>query len=123
MNSEVNRYESLSLMASREGWCWKLACTTCGHMVFRWALKALAKGLHPDDSDWPVHWGPEQTSTRLAAVNGPIPPAGGWPETEQRAIQDAVRGCSLLRIAEESPFPDWLGHVGVLLRYTEDESE
>jgi hypothetical protein len=89
-------------------------------MVFRWALKALARGLHPDDPKWRVHWGPGQTSATLAEANGPMPPAGGWPEREQRTIQEAVRGFRLDRIAERSPFPDWLGHVGVLLRYTED---
>lgn len=120
MEHNVNRFESLSLLATREQWCWNLACTTCGHMVFRWALKALAKGLHPDDPQWPVHWGPEQTSTRLAYVNGTVPSVGGWPEAEQRAIQEAACGCSLERIAEKSLFPDWLGHLGVLLRYTED---
>lgn len=120
MGSNVNRFESLSRLAAREQWCWNLVCTTCGHMVFRWGLKALAKGLHPDKPEWPVHWGPEQTSTRLASVNGPMPPPGGWPESEQRAIQEAVRGCRLELIAGESCFPDWLGHLGVLLRYTED---
>lgn len=120
LGSNVNRFESLSLLASRERWCWNLACTTCGHMVFRWGLKALAKGLHPGEPDWPVHWGPTQTSAHLTSTNGPMPPSGGWPEAEQGAIQKAVRGCSLDRIAGESSFPDWLGHLGVLLRYTED---
>lgn len=120
MAANVNRFESLSLLAAREQWCWNLVCTTCGHMVFRWGLKALAKGLSPDKPEWLVHSGPGQTSTRLAAVNGPVPPSGGWPESEQKAVQEAARGCRLDLIAEKSPFPDWLGHLGVLLRYTED---
>ncbi|MEY4705952.1 MAG: hypothetical protein RL042_2157 [Nitrospirota bacterium] len=120
MGSKRNRFESLSLLAAREQWCWNLVCTTCGHMVFRWGLTALAKGVHPDDPEWLVHWGPEQTSTRLARVHGPMPPPSGWPESEQRAVQEAVRGCRLELLAGESRFPDWLGHLGVLLRYTED---
>jgi hypothetical protein len=115
-----SRFHSLSLLAAGEQWCWKLSCTTCGHMVFRWGLKALARGLDPDDADWPVHWGPEQASTRLAEVNGPMPPAGGWPVRQQVAIQEAARGTSLWSIAHDCPFPDWLGHLGILLHYTED---
>lgn len=120
MGSNVNRFESLSRLATREQWCWDLACQTCGHMVFRWGLKALAKGLHPDEPEWPHHWRSEQTSTRLAKVNGPMPAPGGWPESEQRAIQEAVRGCRLELITGGARFPDWLGHLGVLLRYTEN---
>jgi len=119
----MSRFESLSLLATREQWCWNLACTTCGHMVFRWGLKALVRGLDPAAADWPVHWGAGQTSTRLAASNGPLPPCGGWPLAEQRAIQDTVRGCSVERLAQEGKFPDWLGHIGVLLRYTEDAEQ
>jgi hypothetical protein len=115
-----NAFERLSLLAARERWCWNLRCTTCGNMVFRWALKAIAKGLHPDHLKWSVHWGRQQTSETLAAMNGPLPPAGGWPEEEQCAIQDASRGCILANVIRAVPFPDWLGHVGVLLRYTED---
>lgn len=120
MENRDNAFERLSLLAARERWCWNLCCTTCGHMVFRWALKALAKGLHPDHSEWPVYWGAQRTSDTLAAMNGPLPPAGGWPQAEQCAIQNASRGCILANVIREVPFPDWLGHLGVLLRYTED---
>ena len=34
-----------------------------------------------------------------------------------------VRGYSVQRIAQEGEFPDWLGHLGVLLRYTEDAEQ
>jgi hypothetical protein len=51
-----SRVERLSLLASREEWCWNLHCTTCGHMVFRLGLLALARDLDPESPDWSVHW-------------------------------------------------------------------
>jgi hypothetical protein len=115
-----NAFERLSVLAARERWCWNLCCTTCGHMVFRWGLKAIANGFDPDDPDWPVHWGKRETSSTLTTRNGPMPPAGGWPLAEQCAIQEAAQDCLIGNIAAKVPFPDWLGHLGVLLRYTED---
>jgi len=115
-----NKFEALCELAWREKWCWNLVCTTCGHCVFRWGLKALARGLHPDDPAWPVHWGPRSTSTELERINGPLHTGGGWPLAEQHAIQACVQGCELRTVVRAVGFPDWLGHFGVVLAYTED---
>lgn len=60
-----NRFEVLCELAQSEQWCWNLMCTTCGHGVFRWALKALANGFDPATEEWPVHWGADVTFTML----------------------------------------------------------
>lgn len=88
-------------------------------MVFRWALKAIAEGVYPDDPKWSVHWDKTQTSSMLAALNGPLPSLGHWRQEMQYAIQGAVRGFNLSNIISAAPFPDWLGYLGILLRYTE----
>jgi hypothetical protein len=119
-----NRFEILCELAQREEWCWNLSCTTCGHGVFRWALKALSKGFDPITDEWPVHWGPETTFEKLQRTNGPMASRAGFPISEQRAIQSAVIGCDLHRIASTVRFPQWLGYIGVFLAYSEDaESE
>jgi hypothetical protein len=112
-------FQSLSLLAAREDWCWKLVCTTCGHMHFRWGLSALAKGLNPTDPDWPVHRGSSGTSSSMLEQNGPIPPRGGWPKAQQRRVQESIRRYSVDLIARTCRFPNWLGHLGIFLFYTE----
>jgi hypothetical protein len=114
-----NRFEALCELASQEQWCWNLVCTTCGHCVFRWALKALARGHHPDSAAWPVHWGRDTSTRTLELSNGPLPSWGAWPLAEQQAIQSCVPGCRLSHIAETVSFPDWLGYIGIVLSYTE----
>lgn len=114
-----NAFESLSRLAASERWCWNVGCTTCGHMHFRWAFKSIAKGFHPERPDWPIHSGSE-ASARFAELNEYSTPAYEWPLSEQRSIQRAARGCILANLADELPFPDWLGYVGLLLHYTAD---
>jgi hypothetical protein len=117
--AERSAFEYLCVLASREQWCWKVGCTTCGHGVFRWAFRALAAGRHPLDATWSVHWGRGATSTRLAARNGPLPPSGGWPLAEQERLQRIVARATVANIARETRFPDWLGYLGLALLYTE----
>jgi len=115
-----NRFETLCELAQREEWCWNLSCTTCGHGVFRWALKALVGGFDPTTSEWPVHWSSGVTFEKLQRVNGPMPSRAGFPIAKQRAIQSAIKGCDLDRIARTVRFPQWLGYIGVFLAYSED---
>jgi len=119
----VNRFETLCKLATRERWCWKILCTTCGHHVFRWALKALARGLDPSASTWSVHWGGAFTQQDLERLNGPLPPFYPWDIVEQERIQRSAVGCDIQSIASAAEFPDWLGYFGILLCYTEEVEE
>ena len=40
-NHEDLPFLSLCRLASQENWCWKIICTTCGHMHFRYGFKEL----------------------------------------------------------------------------------
>jgi hypothetical protein len=118
--SPGNAFTALCELASREHWCWHVGCTTCGHGPFRWALRALARGKHPNDMDWSVHCGAGWTSTTLAERNGPLPPVPPWPLRVQRALQTIVACSDLQYVATTTTFPAWLGYLGLALWYTED---
>lgn len=115
-----NAFVALCGLAARERWCWKLVCTTCGHLHFRYALREIARGVHPDSHAWKVT--KEHPALRRgspAKELGPIPPPGPWPEDEGRALLAIVVGASLSDLAEQGPFPDWLGYLGLALHYSE----
>ena len=67
-----NPFEALCSLASREHWCWKMFCTTCGHMLFRYAFRQLASGTSPDDEGWLVHHPVVQSEYSLQGL-GPRP--------------------------------------------------
>lgn len=115
----MNAFVQMCALAAREHWCWNLVCTTCGHGVFRWGLHALAQGKVPDDRDWVVHWSPQTTFSDLERECGPLP-RGPWPIGEQQILQRLTEDLNLDELESCVTFPDWLGHLGVLLRYTED---
>ena len=47
-------FDALCSIAAKENWCWKINCTTCGHMLFRYGLHELIRGKHPDAPEWIV---------------------------------------------------------------------
>ena len=114
-----NAFESLCALATEERWCWKMSCTTCGHGNFRWAFQAIARGMHPSAPEWPVHWGADWSVSRLKSLNGPLPRIGGLSLPDQRRLQEIVASSQLRSIQMSSPFPDWLGYLGLALRYTQ----
>jgi hypothetical protein len=115
-----NSFEALCALAAREQWCWEMHCGTCGHGVFRWGLRALAHGAHPDLPGWVVRWGPQVSFTDLEVIAGEPPPFEGWPLLQQQRLQALIAQANIDHIADECPFPDWLGYLGLGLHYTED---
>jgi len=114
-------FEALCALASRERWCWKIVCTTCGHMLFRYALRQLASGKSPNDEDWLVHkdYPVLRRGSPLREL-GPIPPLASWPIEEQARLAKILSTADILVIASACIFPDWLGYLGLALHYTED---
>ena len=47
----MNQFEAVCQLASHEGWCWDLNCTTCGNMHFTYAFKEMSLEKSPED-DW-----------------------------------------------------------------------
>lgn len=107
----MNSFESLCRLASNERWCWKLYCTTCGTMHFRYSLVELAKGKSPEDIDWPIHKETTSYSNKL----------GRYPRVFSDDIKDKVLkiclNADIRSISKNCNFPDWLGYLGFVLEH------
>ncbi|MBX5461379.1 MAG: hypothetical protein IRZ28_09855 [Steroidobacteraceae bacterium] len=106
-----NAFEALCELAGRERWCWNLGCTTCGCMHFRYGLRELALGRHPDADDW--------VTRKDVRQRDPLPKIP-FPRDDQGAIARIAAGASIGRIASAGSFPAWLGFLGVVLFFCED---
>jgi len=106
---------ALSELACTEDWCWNLACTTCGHMHFRYGLREIVRGKHPDNPDWFVH---VRNHHELADVLGQAAQWRGSP-AEQAKLIEIASAAPLTDLSKVSRFPDWLGHLGLVLWHTE----
>ena len=109
-----NAFVALATIAARERWCWKLVCTTCGHMLFRYGLLQLTNGIHPDSSQWTLRTHSDLQRNRL----GPLP--NGYSRAQQGVLAGIVSQADLRHLRECCQFPDWLGYLGLVLAYTED---
>lgn len=114
----MNYFEMLCKLASDECWCWKLSCTTCGHLHFRYAFAELAAGKSPDKPDWIVHG----RNTMYSNSIGPLPQ--DYSKEQKDKLNDICRNASLSSIANICKFPDWLGYLGLVLEhmYSGEES-
>ena len=116
-----NAFVALCDWAAGERWCWRMYCTTCGHMFFRYGLREVAKGIHPDSGEWRVSGDRSDLERGSPAEElGPLPPLGAWPLEEQHRLNAVLAPASLSDIAAACPFPDWLGYLGLGLHYCED---
>lgn len=105
----MNQFEELCSLASKEDWCWKLFCTTCGGMHFRYGFSELALRKSPNNPDWIIH----NDETIYTDVLG-FPP-NTFSEEQKKVIIDICCNAMLSKIAEKSKFPDWLGYLGLVL--------
>lgn len=108
---QAQPYLALSELAGRERWCWNLGCTTCGCMHLRQGLACVGLGLHPDDPEWPIHRRSTGTPPVLADMDWWRPDAG-----LQARVANEAAAVSLDDLSDRVPFPDWLGHLGVVLQ-------
>lgn len=118
-----NPFEALCVLAANERWCWKMYCGTCGHMIFRYGLWEIARGKHPNKSDWLVSKNRNDLGRgRPVKEIGPIPPFAPWPMDIQTALSDILSDADLknIRYSCSFRFPDWLGYLGLGLHYSED---
>jgi hypothetical protein len=108
-------FQELCILASRERWCWKIPCTTCGNADFRFALRELAEG-ELSEQWWSLAAHREGLQERLR----PLAPLRPWPLAVQRALVSKIVNADLADIARRGRFPDWLGFVGLALFKTEE---
>lgn len=105
----MNQFENLCKLASDENWCWKISCTTCGHMHFRYAFSELVAGKDPADPSWIVH----DRNTRYSHLLGPLP--GNYSKEQKEKLTNICCNARLSSIAGVCKFPDWLGYLGLVL--------
>lgn len=105
----MNQFEALCKLASKENWCWKLSCTTCGHMHFRYAFSELAAGKSPYDRNWLIH----SENTDYSHCLGPSPRS--YSEEQKEKLLHICQETNISSIAMNCKFPDWLGYLGLVL--------
>ena len=118
-----NPFELLCRLASKERWCWKIPCTTCGNHEFQYGLRELGRGNSPADSKWIVHKGVRNLREILGEFEYPRSPEGlitsHYPfhlaDPEMVAIVEVCAGADLKKISDDCLFPDWLGYLGIVL--------
>lgn len=109
-------FEALCALADRKNWCWKIRCTTCGHGHFRSGLWEVSLGRHPDHPGWVTgRPSPDGAHGLVEESFGQ-----GFPPARQAALSEVCASANLRNIATQCSFPDWLGYLGLALRYTED---
>ncbi len=113
----MNQYEELCKLASNESWCWKLFCTTCGHIHFRYAFSELAAGRSPDEPNWIIHNG----NTKFSNSLGPLPRF--YTEEQKHEVSAICAKANLSSIANVCKFPDWLGYLGLILKHMYTDKE
>lgn len=120
-----NAFDALCSIAAKENWCWKINCTTCGHMLFRYGLHELVRGSHPDAPTWIVSQShPVLHRGGQPKELGALPPRWTpWPLEEQRQLGQILSGARLLDIRAACRHPDWLGYLGLGLKYSEDAEQ
>ena len=112
----MNKFEKLCRLASDEHWCWNLACTTCGHALFRYAFAELASGKTPGKDDWVVH---RRYRKRILNTLGSVP--RNYSDEQRSRVLSICTEASLSKIQDSCKFPDWLGYLGlVLVRMSSD---
>jgi len=101
---------ALCKLASAERWCWKIFCTTCGHMHFRYGFKAIALGHHPNDRDWVI--------TNKYNPSKMLQKYGDREEVhkfDHDILARHILDVPLTAIRDSTIAPDWLGYLGLVM--------
>ena len=94
-------------------------------MFFRYGLHELLLGQHPDVPEWLVSKNhPELFRGSEPAELGPLPSRWeAWPIAEQHQLVEVLVGANIHNIRAACTYPDWLGYLGLALRYTEEAEQ
>lgn len=100
-----NAFLAMAELASKENWCWKIPCTTCGSMYFKSAFRELISGKHPDQKEWLTMQKNHHKLDLFERLS----------LDEQEKLSDVVIGASVVDLLKVAKFPDWLGYLGLVL--------
>jgi hypothetical protein len=112
-----NSFVALCELASRENWCWNIYCTTCGCMYFRYAFVELVEGKHPDEKTWLTC---KKNHNKLDRFTEPVSFKNKWPIDAQRELLKTAAQADITQLSKVATFPDWLGHIGLVLLFCSD---
>jgi len=114
-NTPRNPFVALCDYASRNNWCWKIFCTTCGHGAFRVTFSKIIHDQHPDDKSF---WTNGQDN---AAPLKELEKYGDFVRdatvVNQLKLASIVAEAKILDIQSVAKFPDWLGYIGLVIHH------
>lgn len=116
----MNAFDALCVLASAEGWCWKYPCSTCANMEFRYGYLELSQGKHPQDQNWIMT---QDDITNGKVYEFPYKFPFEYPLEDREAVLKICLESNLSVINDTCKFPDWLGYIGLILRYMDSWRE
>ena len=101
---KLNAFEELCRLASKNNWCWRIGCTTCGAQPFRQGFSYIGQGLMPDVSTW------EEDKKKISFDHN-------FPKEVVNKLLSSVCNADLTNIHKSCRFPDWLGYFGLVYHF------
>ena len=103
MKSE-NKFEKLCTIASKNNWCWKIYCTTCGCQDIRGAFYYIGLGKSLPNN-----------ISRISQLKIDYNRREPFPNEVLNEFLKSVSSANLFEINKNCKFPDWLGYIGLIL--------
>jgi len=118
LSQNMNAFNELCKLASKEKWCWKVPCSTCANYDFRYAFLQLAEEKIPNEATW--------LSTREIEQNKIYNFPHEYSKEVKQSVLKICLESNLSFISDNCLFPDWLGYLGVVMshmkpRYNENK--
>ena len=101
---KLNAFEQLCELASKNNWCWRIGCTTCGAHSFREGFCYVGQGLIPDTTTW----GEDRKKIHFER---------NFPKEVTNKLLSSVCEANLMNIHKSCRFPDWLGYLGLVYHF------
>ena len=106
-------FNELCKLSESEKWCYKIYCSTCGHMYYRYAFKEIVNGSRPSDPFW------EASNDRSERLHSKYPSLVDDTElnfNDQLNLAKIVSKTDIRRLHKEISNSDtWLGALGLVL--------
>ena len=100
MNDIENKFEELSILASKNNWCWRMPCTTCGCSNIIAGFYAIAYNI--DLSSGNIDSIIRREDFRILDYSSAT------------KVIESVSDANVDVIKKQCKFPDWLGYIGLI---------